>query len=716
MADRGAWGAYPSADAAAAFRGSARNAPVAYPRVPSSPLHASGVEDARSAVPPGAQRRLLAMLVIALLWSCALLVKLVELQVFRQDALAAKAERQHEATVEVRPRRGGLLDRHRRELALSTPLDSIGIFADSVEDPRRAAAELADAAGVSPAVLQARIERGGFQWVKRLASLAESERVLALGRGDLHFEKEARRFYPHGSVASHVLGTVGIDHYGQGGLEQRYEEDLKGKPGLALWFYDARQKRYGRQVLRPAEPGKDVILTLDLRMQALADMELERAIRLTKSEAGTVVLLDPRTGDVLAMSSWPAFDPNDLSRTPEQVRNFRDFATSRLVEPGSTFKVLTATAAIEEGVVDLDESFDCEMGAIYVGRRRIRDHHPYGLLTLPQVLVKSSNVGIIKVGYRLGEEQMHSYLRRFGFGRPTKIGLPGEAHGLVRPINRWSYSSLASLSMGQEVGVTAIQMARLFAAVANGGLSVQPRIVGAFRDQDGQVSEPERDSPTRVISSETAAAMRSILERVVKEGTGRRAAIKGYRVAGKTGTAQMINPVSRSYRDGVYMASFCGFAPVENPAVVGVAMLYNPSGQHYYGGLVAAPLFARVMRPALRLLEVPATILPERKPRPVRPDPNLEFADFVNGRVEEPGDSLFLEAAGEEADGSGSGPEGDSPPQRPAGPPPIGPGRRAPRGEEAIASAPLPEVSERKRRASAVPGRPSFGSPGTGGG
>ncbi len=677
--------------------GSARFAPT---RARVGRLVASGVKDAGHPVPPGAGRRLAWLAGFGALWCLVLLGRLVELQVVRHETLAAKGARQHAATVEVEPLRGGLLDRAGRELALSTPVESIGIFSDQVRDPRAAAADLAEATGVDAEDLRSRIEKGGFQWVKRLAGLADTERARALGRSDLHFETERRRFYPHGSVAAHVLGTVGIDHHGQSGLEHRFEKELRGTPGLAVWFYDARQERYGRQHLRPAIGGKDLLLTLDLDIQAVADMELERAIRETKSEAGTVVLMEPRTGDVVAMSSWPRFDPNSLSRTPEDLLNHRDFATSRLVEPGSTFKVLTATAALEEGLIDLSETFDCEMGATYVGRRRIRDHHPYGMMTMPQVIIKSSNVGIIKIGYRLGEERMHSYVRRFGFGRPTQIGLPGEAHGLVRPVDRWTYSSLASLAMGQEVGVTAIQMARLFAAVANGGLAVQPRIVRGFRDHEGREAELAPDPPQRVVSAKTAATMRSILKSVVKEGTGRRAAIPGYTVGGKTGTAQMINPVSRSYRDGVYMASFCGFAPVENPALVGVAMVYNPRGQHYYGGLVAAPLFSTVVRSALRLMGVPPTQLPERRPRPARPEADRVLVDFIEGRVGEPDDSVFQDPA--QPDGTAAQPGIDAepawelPPARPSGPEPRrqpalpDPDGGSPRGVEAIAAAPEP--------------------------
>ena len=368
-----------------------------------------------------------------------------------------------------------------------------------------------------------------------------------------------------------------MDHLGQVGLEQKFEAELSGQPGIRVQQYDALQKGYARQVLRHSVPGSDLVLEIDLELQSIVDMELERAIRETKSQAGTVVLMAPKTGEVLALSNWPRFDPNALTRTAADLESHRNFALSYLVEPGSTFKVLTAAAALEERKVTVEDVFDCEMGGTWVGRRRIRDHHPYGLLTMPQVLMKSSNVGIIKVGFRLGEQPMYDYMRKFGFGSVTGVRLPGEVAGLVRPVRRWSASSLASVAMGQEVGVTALQMARLFAAVANGGTLVTPRVVRTLRNRDGTEVDFERAPDRRVISADTSATMQAILEQVVLSGTGRLAGIPGYRVAGKTGTAQMINPESRSYVDGAYLASFCGFSPVNDPALVGVVMLYDPA-------------------------------------------------------------------------------------------------------------------------------------------
>ncbi len=607
--------------------------------------------------------RLQAVSLVALLWFGLVVLRLVDLQLLQQHDLARRANRQQMAEADILPKRGGILDRNLEELALSTPAQSIGVFADRVDDKRETARSLAAAAGVNERDLYARMaERGGFQWVKRLATLAEYERTKALDfSGDasfLHFETENKRYYPHGTVAAHVIGMVGLDHSGQAGLELKFDSRLRGEPGVRVLQYDGSHRRYGAQVIKPAVPGDDIILDLDLRIQSLAHLELERAVQETKSRSGTIVLMRPDSGEILAMSNWPRFDPNNLSRSPQDLEKSRNFAVSHLVEPGSTFKVLTATAALEEGLVSTDDVFDCEMGGIWIQRRRIRDHHPYGLLTMPEVLTKSSNVGIIKIGYRVGPDKLHEYIRRFGFGAPTGLGLPGEVQGLVRPVERWGKSSLASLAMGQEIGVSAVQMARLFAVVANGGTLVEPRIVRGIREHGGSIIESDPRPGTSVISAETAATMQAILERVVEGGTGRLARIPGYRVGGKTGTAQMINPVSRSYRDGAYLASFCGFAPVNNPELVGVVMLYDPQGEHYYGGRIAAPLFSVVMKKALRVLDVPPSrSVPWNRERPPRVSDTV-LADFVDGRAVETGSAEFLAVAANLAEGPPAWPNG----------------------------------------------------------
>lgn len=565
----------------------------------------------------------------ASLWFVLLVVRLWDFQVRQTDRLTAKAINQQEGEVDIRADRGAIYDRAGTELALSTPVRSIGVFPKKIANPEVAVRMLADILQVDEAELRRKFASPRFQWVKRLANPAEVERVRQLGLKALHFEEEGKRYYPKGSVAAQVIGAVGIDHDGQSGLEFYFDKQLRGADGVGLLQYDARRQYYKRQELRAPTAGDDLLLTIDLRIQSLAELELKRAVTNSVSRAGTIVLMQPQSGDILAMANWPPFDPNQTARTQEDIEKRKNFAVSHMIEPGSTFKIVTAAAAIEEGVAQPSDLFDCELGGINIGSRRIRDHKPFGMLSLADVLAKSSNVGIIKVGMRVGRGAMYRYVRRFGFGRFTNITLPGETGGLVRPLDRWHSDSLASISMGQEVGVTALQMARMFAVVANDGYLVQPRIVRALRDHRGVTTPLEHPSKMRVISSDTATTMRAMLERVVASGTGRLAQIPGYRVAGKTGTAQMINPETRSYKDGTYVASFCGFAPVNDPAVVGVVVLDAPRGREYYGGRISAPVFPRVAQQALRYLDVAPNRPQERKVGrpPVVPDHLL--ADFV---------------------------------------------------------------------------------------
>ena len=578
------------------------------------------------------RRRLLRIYLFGLaasLWFGLVVVRLWDFQVRQADRLTAKAVNQQEGEVDIRADRGGIYDRTGAELALSTPVQSIGVFPKRIANPQVAVRMLADILQLDEAELSRKFAGRKFQWVKRLADPAEVERVRQLGLKALHYEEEGKRYYPKGAVAAQVLGAVGIDHDGQSGLEFYFDKQLRGADGVRLVQYDARRQHYKSQELRAPVRGDDLLLTLDLRIQSLAELELKRAVENSVSRAGTIVLMQPKTGEIMAMANWPPFDPNRTARTQDDIEKRRNFAVSHMIEPGSTFKIVTAAAAIEEGVAEPNDLFDCELGGINIGRRRIRDHKPFGMLSLADVLAKSSNVGIIKVGMRVGSGTMYRYVRRFGFGRFTDITLPGETGGLVRPLTRWHSDSLASISMGQEVGVTALQMARLFSIIANDGYLVQPRIVQAVRDHRGVTTPFEHASKVRVLSSTTATTMRAMLERVVASGTGRLAQIPGYRVGGKTGTAQMINPETRSYKDGTYVASFCGFAPVNDPALVGVVVLDAPRGREYYGGRISAPVFPRVVRQTLRYLDVAPSYSQERKPDRPPEIPDHLLADFV---------------------------------------------------------------------------------------
>ena len=567
-------------------------------------------------------------------WFAAVLVCLWDYQVRQVEHFNQRAKKQHEGTIEIRAARGVIHDRLGEKLAFSTLVESIGVFPDQVPNPELTASLLSEVLDTSAHGILKKLGRSRFQWIKRLGEPGEAERVRNLNLAGIHFEKENKRYYPHGTVASHLLGAVGIDHNGQAGLEQSFDSLLKGQPGKRLVQYDAKRKYYSGRVLKEPVPGADLALTIDHRIQMTAERELARAIAETQAIAGTIVVMDPHNGDLLATANWPTFDPNERVRDASSLESRRNFALSNLIEPGSTFKIIPISAAIEEGLATADEVIDCQLGAIYIGRRRIRDHKAFGMLTVSQVLAHSSNVGAIKMGLRLEPERLYRYAVKFGFGQATGLPLPGETAGLLRPVEKWNPGSIGSVPIGQEIGVTAMQMARAVSVVANGGLLPQPTLVRSIAYPDGRVEHADRKEPERVLSAKTAAVMRAMMEDVVRSGTGRLAQTPGYRVAGKTGTAQKVDPDTGAYSRKNYVPSFVGFAPVNNPSIVVVVVLDSPVGK-YYGGSVAAPVFPRVATQALRFRDVPPDqpITPEPAPRePVTED---LLADFAGPRDEE---------------------------------------------------------------------------------
>ena len=429
-----------------------------------------------------------------------------------------------------------------------------------------------------------------------------------------------------------------MDHHGLAGLEQTFDGPLQGQPGKRLVQYDARRSRYAGITIEDPVPGAQLVLTIDQRIQMVAEVELARAVEETRASAGTIVIMDPNNGELLAVANWPTFNPNEPARNKQDLKRRKNFAVSTLFEPGSSLKVVTIAAALEEHLTHPDEVLDCEMGAIYVGRRRIRDHKPFGELTVSQILANSSNVGTVKLGLRLGDRTLHRYLVRFGFGQKTGLPLPGETAGLLRSVEDWQAGSMGSIPIGQEIGVTAIQLARAVSVIANGGWLVQPRIINLMIHPDGREQRPDVAPRRHVISQKTAATMRAMMESVVRDGTGRRAGTPGYRVAGKTGTAQKVDPDTGTYSTTAYVPSFVGFAPVNQPSITVVIVLDSPIGE-YYGGLVAAPVFPRVATQVLRFRDVPPELPVPGPLQPEPPLPPLEMADMVASqpapRVEE---------------------------------------------------------------------------------
>ncbi|MDP9263077.1 MAG: penicillin-binding transpeptidase domain-containing protein, partial [Acidobacteriota bacterium] len=561
----------------------------------------------------GQPQRLYLLVGMLCFWVLAIACRLVQLQVVDYGEFAQRAQRQQQRTIEVAPKRGVIYDRNGQELAMSVRVDSVFAVPSEIPDQATAATLLADVLGTDSEEILTRLKSSrAFCWIARKLDAPTADRIRALNLRGIYFQKESKRFYPNRELAAQALGYVGLDDEGLGGIERAYEAKLRGAPGKMLISLDARRRWFGR-VEREPEPGQSLVLTLDEKIQYIAERELEAAMQQTHAESGTVIVQNPHTGEILALASRPTFNPNTFQKAAPQALKNR--AVSDVYEPGSTFKIVTLAAALEEKLARPDELIDCQMGSITVSGVRIRDHKPFGMLTVPQILIYSSDVGAIKMGLRLGEERFDRYIRAFGFGSQTGVELPGETRGLARPVNRWSKVSIGAISMGQEIGITPVQLAAMVSTIANDGVRMPPRVVVdvtapgtplqnvSFHPADGR----------RVISPLTALEMKKAMQRVVLEGTGRRAILDGYTVGGKTGTAQKIDPATRSYSHWKHVATFAGFAPVNNPAVTVVVVLDSPVGPHE-GGQVSAPVFQRVTQQVLAYLNVPHDV----EPRSVR--------------------------------------------------------------------------------------------------
>ncbi|HKS71701.1 MAG TPA: penicillin-binding protein, partial [Terriglobales bacterium] len=416
-------------------------------------------------------------------------------------------------------------------------------------------------------------------------------------------QKESKRYYPKRDLAAQVLGYVGTDDEGLSGIEREYNDQLRGKPGQMLIQVDARKKWFGSVEKQP-DPGQNVVLTIDQQIQYIAERELQTAMTQTRAETGTVVVENPRTGEILALANWPTFNPN-VAREITSER-LKDHAVSDVYEPGSTFKLVTLSAALDEHLTRPDEVFDCQMGSIVINGRRIHDWKPFGMLSVADILAHSSDVGAIKVALRLGDERLYKYIRGYGFGQQTGIELPGETRGLAKPLSRWSKVSIGAISMGQEIGVSPLQLAAMVSTIANDGKWLPTRIVAATTAPQStpQMIAFHPGDGRQVIAPLTAAQMKQMMQGVVLHGTGKKAILEGYSSAGKTGTAQKIDPATHTYSRTKYIASFAGFAPVNNPAVTICVILDSPVGGHH-GGEVGAPVFQRIAQQVLEYLHTP---------------------------------------------------------------------------------------------------------------
>ena len=554
-------------------------------------------------------KRLVIVAGIAALWSVAVLGRLGYLQLVRHGEYLARAMRQQQRTVEITPQRGTIYDRNGHPLAMSIAVKSAFAVPAEIGDMSLAAHLLSGIVNVPQDVLQARFEASkSFAWVSRKLPPEKVEAVQALNLKGIYFQEENQRFYPKRDLASHVLGFVDTDEKGLGGIESELDGLIRSKSEKIVVMADARQRWFdGSEAQR--ERGANVKLTLDEKIQYIAQRELAAAMEKTRGQAGSVIVMNPNNGEILALANWPKFNPNVATGVPAEARMNR--SVSAVYEPGSTFKLITLAAAFDQGLVRAEQIFDCENGSIVLSGHRIHDHKRFQLLTVSEILAKSSDVGAIKIAELLGPQRFYDYIRAFGFGAQTGVDMPGESRGMLKKPDFWSGISIGSVSMGQEVGVTPVQLISAVSAIANGGTWYKPHVVSELRRSDkvlpmeGILAPVE---PRRVIRPETAATLREMMEGVVLSGgTGILARLDGWTAAGKTGSAQKIDPATGRYSPTNYVASFTGFAPINNPAVTILVSIDSPVGLHE-GGTVAAPVFKRIAEQVLPYLEVPRDV------------------------------------------------------------------------------------------------------------
>ncbi|MFQ5508513.1 MAG: peptidoglycan D,D-transpeptidase FtsI family protein [Leptospirillia bacterium] len=532
-------------------------------------------------------------------------LKLVQLQIIDSAKLSARAESQHLKSVRLAGERGTITDRNGAILAKNMDVPSISANPSAIKNPKATARALSRLLPVSARTLEKRFSANGrhFTWVHRKTDPALAGRIMDLGLTGVHQLPESRRFYPKGKLLGHILGFAGIDNQGLSGVERVFDSRLKGGEIHFVVERDAlgNQGSPTNAVYERPDSGADITLTIDEVIQYHVEKQLDLAMARTEAKSASVVVMAPDSGEILAMAVRPEFDPN---RPGSYVASdFRNRILTDPYEPGSTMKVLIAATALEQGVVTLDEVIDCENGYLSLRGGPLRDSHPHDMLTFHEVLAKSSNIGTYKVADRIGPQGIYDALRKFGLGQRTGIELGGESTGVLLPVSRWSGRSLASISIGQELSVTPLQLATAASAVANGGWLIKPHIVREIRDDH----EVDRTRPIRVRRVISDATSRTLLDALVavteKGGTAVKAAIPGYRVAGKTGTAQKAAVGKRGYAKGKYVSSFLGMVPAEDPKLVILVVIDEPKGR-YYGGTVAAPVFRDVARPVLQYMGV----------------------------------------------------------------------------------------------------------------
>lgn len=550
----------------------------------------------------------------------------VQLQVLEQSELSERAAGEYKKAFHKMPRRGTIYDRNYAELAVSIDVSSICAHPKRISSPKQTALLLAQALDLKQGPILKRLSSDKrFVWIRRHAKPDQVSAVRKLKLDGVDFVTESRRFYPMKTLAAQVIGFCGTDGKGLEGLEYYYDPFLRGKESSWTVFKDALGRSFDVEAMDLPEikDGCNVILTIDKNIQHIAEQALSETVETFSAESGVAVVMVPDTGAVLAIAHVPQFNPNTFGRYEPWVRRNRAITDS--FEPGSTFKIFLAAAALESGLCTPDSRFECEEGRYKIGNNVVHDVHAYGILSLRDILKYSSNIGATKIGKKIGSAYFCDKIRAFGFGTRTGVDCPGESPGSVLPLERWSDMDAMAISFGQGISMSALQLAVAVCATANDGVLMKPYLVQAMTDRQGRLVKSFRPTRLRrVISIETARVLAGMLERVVaKGGTGPKAAVRGYRVAGKTGTAQKVDPGAKGYARDKHIAVFAGFVPARDPAVVILVVIDEPK-KHHYGGVVAAPVFRQIARESLQYLK----ILPELA------TPQEETAGSVRASVE----------------------------------------------------------------------------------
>ncbi len=555
------------------------------------------------------RKRVYTLLSLFVLMVLSLMGGLYKHQISKRNLYLAWADKQHLQPIRLLPLRGKILDRRGAPMAVSLEGGSLFAHPASVEDPVETARRLAPYLDMDARSLRARLSQPlSFVWLDRQLPLKRARAVQKLGLSGIGMEKEGKRYYPNRDLAANVIGFVGVDSQGLEGLELHYEKQVRGAQATLLLQRDARGRLLWREMSETSDLGRgdEIVLTLDLRIQFAAERALEQAVEATGASSGSVLVLDPRSGEILAMACVPVFDPNRFNEY--QPGSWRNRCITDTFEPGSTIKPFLLAAAMEEGLVSEQMKFDCEKGVYRFGGHWIHDVEPHEELTALEIITHSSNIGATKMAELLTAQTWWEYLKAFGFGQQTGIDLPGEVGGILRPWSKWSRVALATHAFGQGFSVTTLQMAAAFASLANGGFLLQPFVVREIRDVTGKVVQLRHPRVVRrIISKETAGRVLAALEVVVESGTGKRAQVPGFRVAGKTGTAQQFDPATGQYSDDRPIVSFIGIVPADRPDLVIAVVLNEPEG-HASGGAMAAPVFREIAASSLHYRQVPGDV------------------------------------------------------------------------------------------------------------